>query len=131
MPSPINGFAAITMAGTPQRLHRTRKRNACTPRGAVYVGRPTLWGNPFQGRPRIGHARSVILYRHWLAGQLDRHVLACAGFGPHEIAALDRWRDRLLPQLRRLRGRSLQCWCPLTSRWCHADVLLHIVNWNP
>lgn len=54
---PING------ASRPKRLMRRRGKGAATPEGAVYVGRPTLWGNPFAGRPRIGHARSVIFYR--------------------------------------------------------------------
>jgi hypothetical protein len=116
------------MLSLPTRLHRTRRARAATPVGAVYVGRPTLWGNPFSGRPRIGHARSVILYQAWIAGDLSPRVLRCAGFTESEINALQRWRARLIPSLSQLRGRSLQCWCPLTSDWCHADALLRIVN---
>jgi hypothetical protein len=112
----------------PRRLHRTRRRNAGTPRGAVYVGRPTVWSNPFQGRPGIGHARSVILYRAWLRGELSPLILGCAGFGEHEIAALGRWRQRLLERLSQLAGRDLQCWCPISSAWCHADVLIAVAN---
>ena len=112
----------------PERLYRTRRRNAFTPRGAVYVGRPTLWSNPFAGRPRIGHRRSVILYAAWLKGHLDPFVLSRCGFSAAEIAGLTRWRHRVLDALPRLRGRDLQCWCPLTSDWCHADVLLRTAN---
>ncbi|WP_077228575.1 DUF4326 domain-containing protein [Sphingomonas hengshuiensis] len=112
----------------PVRFHRTRRRNASTPPGAVYVGRPTIWGNPFSDRPRIGHARSVILYRSWLAGDLSPHVIRCAGFSENEINALARWRASLIPRLQSLRRRDLQCWCPLTSAWCHADTLLRVVN---
>lgn len=122
---PIN---TATPGPMPKRLHRTRKRNAFTPEGAVYVGRPTLWGNPFSERARIGHARSVILYRSWIAGDLSPRVLFCAGFSESEIDALRRWRRRLLQCLHRLHGRDLQCWCPLTSAWCHADTLLRLVN---
>lgn len=116
------------MSKRPIRLHRTRKAHACTPPGAVYVGRPTLWSNPFSGRPRIGHARSIILYRSWLAGDLSPRVLRCAGFSENEINSLGRWRQRLVVSLTQLRGRDLQCWCPLTSDWCHADTLLRAVN---
>lgn len=115
-------------ARRPMRLQRSRRRNARVPKGAVYVGRPTLWGNPFQGRPGIGHARSVILYRAWLANELSPRILACAGFGEHEMSALYRWRERLLGKVASLAGRDLECWCPLTSAWCHADVLLRLAN---
>lgn len=112
----------------PQRLHRTRKVRNFTPAGAVYVGRPTLWSNPFAGRPGIGHKRAAILYAAWLAGELTAHVLAAAKFSEAEMAALRRWRERLLARLAMLAGRDLQCWCPLTSAWCHADVLLRAAN---
>lgn len=112
----------------PQRLHRTRKLRNFTPAGAIYVGRPTWWANPFAGRTDIGHKRSVILYAAWLADELTAHVLACARFSEAEILALRRWRRWLLPNLPRLTGRDLQCWCPATSAWCHADVLLRAAN---
>jgi hypothetical protein len=126
---PINGFAGSQwLDRRPQRLHRTRRKNARTPNGAVYVGRPTLWGNPFWGRPRIGHARSVILYRAWIRGDLTPKILARAGFSAAEIKSLNRWRNWLVGHLDRLEGKNLQCWCPLTSPWCHADVLIAFAN---
>lgn len=113
---------------TPVRLQRSRRAGAITPAGAVYVGRPTIWGNPFSQRGRIGHARSVILYGAWLAGELNDYILSRAGFGEHEIAALIRWRERLRVRLHHLRYFNLECWCPRTSPWCHADVLLRVCN---
>ncbi|MBY0301277.1 DUF4326 domain-containing protein [Sphingomonas ginsenosidimutans] len=112
----------------PQRIHRTRRRANFTPPGAVYVGRPTIFSNPFDGRPRIGHKRSVILHAAWLDGQLNAHVLVCAGLSEAEIRALHRRRDRVLDLLPGIRGRNLQCWCPPTSAWCHADALLRAAN---
>ena len=106
---------------------RTRKRFNFTPQGAAYVGRPTLWSNPFERRSGICHRRSVILYRHWLAGHLSPYILACARFSEAEIAGLRRWRDRLIRSIDQLRGRNLQCWCALTAP-CHADVLLAVAN---
>lgn len=112
----------------PQRLQRTRKRLNFTPAGAVYVGRPTRWSNPFERRPRIGHKRSVILYDAWLHGSLSPYILARAGFSEAEIAGLRRWRAALVTALPCLAGRDLQCWCPLSSEWCHANVLLRAAN---
>ncbi|WP_339345528.1 DUF4326 domain-containing protein [uncultured Sphingomonas sp.] len=112
----------------PQRLHRTRRRANFTPTGAVYVGRPTIFSNPFERRPKIGQKRSVILHAAWLHGRLDPHVLACAGMSDAEIHALRRMRHDLVAAMPRLRGRDLQCWCPLTSDWCHADTLLRAAN---
>lgn len=107
---------------------RIRRARNSTPAGAVYVGRPTIWLNPFGSRPRIGHKRSVILFSAWLAGHLSPRVLAACGFGPAERQALGRRRHALIKQLPALRGRDLQCWCPVTSDWCHADVLIRIAN---
>lgn len=128
---PINGrFAAPgkQQSRRPKRLYRTRWRRAPTPSGALYVGPLTRWSNPFQVRPGIGQARSVILFRAWLNGELSPRILGCAGFGTHEIATLRRLRRRLLNRLQQLAGRDLQCSCPAKSVWCHADVLIALAN---
>jgi hypothetical protein len=125
---PIKGRFAATKSALPQRLHRTRKRNRTTPAGAVYVGRPTRWSNPFSGRQGIGHARSIILYAAWIRGDCSPRVLRAARFSDAEILTLNRWRKQLIEKLPKLRGKDLQCWCPTTSPWCHADVLLRVAN---
>lgn len=75
------------------------------PDGAVYVGRPSKWGNPYKAG-RDGTREEVIaLY--------EANLLA----DPF-----------LMSQLDELRGRDLVCWCaPLR---CHADVLLRLANSN-
>ena len=95
------------------------------PPGTIYVGRPTLWGNPFVAR-KWGHAKSVILHERWLSGHLAALSLERLGFDPGEIAALDRRRCEVLTRLHELAGRPLACWCPVTSEWCHADTLLRL-----
>lgn len=111
----------------PQRLQRSRKRGARTPEGAVYVGRPTKWGNPF-AVDRFGHKRAVNLHRSWLRGKLAALSLERLGFDPAEIDAMARLRSHVLADLPYIAGRDLQCWCPLTSRWCHANTLLELAN---
>lgn len=107
------------------RLQRSRRKGAITPPGAIYVGRPTLWGNPFTTE-RWGHARCVVLHRRWLKMAFGALTLERMGFCPAEIDALDRKRCRILTRLHELAGHDLVCWCPLSSRWCHAEIYLDL-----
>lgn len=83
------------------------------PDGAVYVGRPTVWGNRY----------TVIRVGQRIApGIVGTAQEAVDGFRrmwsePHQIGYI---RERL-------RGKDLACWCPLDQP-CHADVLLEIAN---
>lgn len=92
-------------ATTPKRIQRRRTKGWRMPKNAVYVGRPSIFGNPFPG--------DLPQFKRWLAGQVRG-----AG-GLRRIALIDR--------LRELRGKDLACWCPL-DKPCHADVLLEIAN---
>lgn len=80
------------------------------PEGAIYVGRPTKWGNPFS-HGRYHDASSRYLgkqnYREWFKRQRG-----------------------LKASLSELRGHDLVCWCPLDQS-CHADVLLELANGKP
>lgn len=108
-----------------QRICRSRRKGAPVPPGAIYVGRPTIWGNPFQDRAG-GHVRSVIIHAKWLEGRVGALMLENMRFSPAEIDALERLRVRVLTQLHRLAGHDLACWCPLSSAWCHANTLLQL-----
>ncbi len=110
-----------------QRLQRSRRKGSKLPDGAVHVGRPTMWGNPFMVA-RWGHARSVILHKEWLAGRVGALTLERMQFSPAEIDAIERLRCRVLTQLHHLAGKDLACWCPLTSHWCHAETLLQLAR---
>jgi hypothetical protein len=81
------------------------------PEGAVYVGRPTKWGNPYiVGSFGVDDAgRAVDLFRKLLR------------YGDPEDYPSD-------GEIRaELRGKDLACFCPL-HRPCHADVLLELAN---
>ncbi len=78
------------------------------PPGAVYVGRPTKWGNPV----RVTRADRA-------SPERERAILA-------RYEAHVRARPDLMAALGELRGRDLACYCaPLA---CHADVLLRLVE---
>src|SRR4051794_16303676 len=72
------------------------------PKGAVYVGRPSPWGNPFV----IGRD-----------GDRD--------------AVIRKFEQSILPtlDLRPLRGKDLVCYC--APKACHADALLREANKPP
>ena len=84
------------------------KRERAVPHDAVYVGRPSPWGNDFK-IGRDGTREEVVAkYRLWLE----------ADDGTFRAAIR-----------KHLRGKDLVCWCaPLP---CHADVLLEIANAEP
>ncbi|WP_244366186.1 DUF4326 domain-containing protein [Micromonospora echinofusca] len=76
------------------------------PTGAVYVGRPTRWGNRFGADNTLGsRAGAVRLFRLWVAAHPD-------------------YADAVRAELA---GKTLACWCPLDQP-CHADELLRIAN---
>lgn len=121
-----------------KRIQRQRTKGYRLPPDAVYVGRPSRWGNPFDARSamRWGFADSlpearrvaVQAFRSWINGSDDWWT------GEDSTIA----RSLLLDALPRLRGRDLACWCPLEDETgnrvpCHADVLLALANpgWTP
>ncbi|OZM74000.1 hypothetical protein CFN78_06855 [Amycolatopsis antarctica] len=114
----------------PQRIQRKRTAGWRMPEGAVYVGRPSVYGNPFRAGvdycwPTIRCGTTpqevVAAFRNWIGQDtLDPWVCDRGLIVAHVKlkAALDRGD---------LRGRDLCCWCPLDQP-CHADVLLRIAN---
>jgi len=91
----------------PRRIKVKRQKGWRLPDGAVFVGRPTKWGNPYRLGKEAGSREEVVaMYRAMLASQ-----------PPDELFAL------LAP----LKGRDLACWCPEDGP-CHADVLLELAN---
>ena len=115
---------------SPSRIQRRRTRGWRMPQGAVYVGRPSVWGNPYAIQ-RYGRVTwevegfGVLLQtfysrtgREARAYAVDRlaHLLA-EGRAPWSVDMIRR----------ELAGHDLACWCPLDQP-CHADLLLDIAN---
>lgn len=59
----------------PQRLQRSRKRGAKLPETAVYVGRPTLFANPFRFE-RFGPARYATQKEGQINSMSGAHIYA-------------------------------------------------------
>jgi hypothetical protein len=116
----------------PKRIQRKRTKGWKMPATAVYVGRPSLYGNPYPASI-YGLDLSLKLFRNTANGVWNAAMLP--GGYKYEIAEKQHcaWLRRFgnhHPQesIRTyLRGVDLACWCPLDQP-CHADVLLEIAN---
>lgn len=120
----------------PRRIQRQRTKGWKMPKNAVYVGRPTKWGNPFvawkDGQPFHDRLAQHTLHPSMAVMSYRKMLL--------EIGAVNsiptfKWPKGKIPRewittddiRRELRGKDLACWCPLDQP-CHGDVLLEIAN---
>ena len=78
----------------------------------IYIGRPSIWGNPFTHiKDKTTKAQFIVKsreeaiqkYREWIVTQPE-----------------------LMQQIESLRGKVLGCWCKKLP--CHGDVLVEILN---
>lgn len=97
---------------SPKRIQRKRTKGWRMPEGAVYVGRPTRWGNPYPAR--------------------NPYAEASGPMSPDEaVTEFRAYMARMVVLQRQARvdlaGKDLACWCPLDQP-CHADVLLELAN---
>ncbi len=109
----------------PQRIRLSRARGWRMPDNAVYVGRPTPWGNPFVVGVFGNRLECVQTYRALLGGYF------CVS-GRVPIKEQERVVKHAYAHLDKLRGKDLACWCALPADGqpdvCHAAVLLAIAN---
>jgi hypothetical protein len=101
------------------------------PEGAVYVGRPGPWGNPFRaGYPLADHMAHLTAGVRWNGRPLGRNGRVIDA--QHAVDLFAFWVLAKVPfteadVVAALAGHDLACWCPLDQP-CHADVLLEIAN---
>jgi hypothetical protein len=135
----------------PQRIQRKRTAGWRMPEGATYVGRPTVFGNPFRaykceccGYWDVKDDNDVTyLVDHTYVQQ--QHVRSdpatWTSRSEANREAVRLYNDELTywfggrmkndvpfrEAVESLRGRDLACWCP-PGQPCHADVLLSLAN---
>lgn len=93
----------MTSLNRPPRVLNRQLR--AMPAGAVYIGRPSKWGNPF---PMGKWTREEVIrfYKKWIMEPEQLHLRVAAKV--------------------ELKGKDLVCYCsPLA---CHGDTLLEIAN---
>ena len=131
---------------SPKRIQRLRTAGWKKPAGAVYVGRPGKWGNPFAAKIKAGYhgpggevglatmTRQMLAdeFREWLLTPTtiwkNRPESACGDTARTSLMGVPFAGRPTVAEIRAgLAGKDLMCWCP-TSQPCHADVLLEIAN---
>jgi len=93
-----------------KRIQRKRVKGWKMPPGCKYVGRPTIWGNPYKA-PTFNRDSAVAAFRAHMNFRLSH---------PQNR---EYWRG----ELEKLRGHDLACFCPIDLA-CHADVLLELLE---
>lgn len=127
----------------PKRIQRKRTKGWKMPEGAVYVGRPTKWGNPFKAGEFMSDVsyfaddsgESVVGQTMKLAEALGVHfdpylesvVTPEGSLLLYKAHILTRWEYKKGFSPWELKGKDLACWCPLDQP-CHADILLELAN---
>ena len=112
----------------PQRIQRKRSKGWRMPEGAVYVGRPTIWGNFYRIEAEPDGTFTIMddynSRTFWCCPSMEQaRKIATEAFR----VAIIRWMKQPGISLDELRGKDLACWCPLDQP-CHADVLLKLAN---
>ena len=69
----------------------------------IYIGRPSIWGNPFEIGKNGTREEVIQKYREWVVTQ-----------------------PKIMNSLHLLRGKILGCWCK--PKACHGDVLEELAN---
>lgn len=92
------------------------------PEGAVYVGRPSQWGNPWSPK----NATRIVMRGSNVHSSRPCTIEECVklyeedvrkgtfGYTPKDVRIF-------------LGGKDLACWCQLDQP-CHADILLNMAN---
>ena len=80
------------------------RKDSGIPEGAVYIGRGSVYGNPYRITPTVPREEAIRLYK----ALLERNP---------ELVALVK---------EELRGKDLVCFC--APKACHGDILLEVAN---
>lgn len=117
----------------PKRIQRRRTKGWKMPEGAVYVGRPSKWGNPWPVK-QFGRKYAVKYFEAFMKRQGILWTQEALNINTGDLGGLN---------LSELRGKDLACWCHLCDAHkdgkslgvecpdcdpCHVDVLLSLAN---
>lgn len=74
----------------------------------VYIGRPTIYGNPFPSA-RHGRDKCIAMYKRWFWGRIQDD-------------------KNFEMKVRMLEGKRLGCYC--APKACHGDVIVAYLEWR-
>ncbi len=87
--------------------------NACD----MFIGRGSVWGNPFRISKRMSREMVITKHKEWLLSWInEKREIIIDGYSNKVV----------VERLEELRGKTLGCYCkPLA---CHGDVLVAILE---
>jgi hypothetical protein len=111
----------------PVRIQRRRVKGWKMPASAVYVGRPSIYGNPFRVGIYSNDAKECAEIFDWCVNEFPvpqnkREVWRQFGGDPAMLIGIAGGSFNSF-----LRGKDLCCWCREGGP-CHADTLLRMAN---
>jgi hypothetical protein len=123
-----------------KRIQRQRTKGWRMPPNTVYVGRPSVWGNPWSERDARDWDIPASLRQQWVVAKYREELQHWGLMSDYGMYVTDRrWdeEDRAAQATGAknmgeyaaiaLKGLDLACWCPLDQP-CHADVLLELAR---
>lgn len=87
------------------------------PEGAIYVGRPSTWGNGYLVGMTLEIVENGVARRTVITRAMSIELFR--GYAGRRLALDPDWLTPLI-------GHDLACWCELDQP-CHVDVLLELV----
>lgn len=94
------------MTGTKAAQARTKVVHVRDHTHDVYIGRPSMWGNPYVIGPDGTRSQVIKKYRAWFHSMLEH--------------------PEFKQKVELLRGRTLGCYCKPLS--CHGDVIVEYLE---
>ena len=78
----------------------------------VYIGRPSIFGNPFTHiKDRKTNAEFIVNSREEAVAEYKKWI---------------KTKPEILSQIQTLKGKRIACWCK--KKPCHGDVIIEILN---
>jgi hypothetical protein len=94
-------------------MGKTRVVHVKKERYDIYIGRPSIFGNPFKIGQDGNREEVIEKYRQWISGSAFQDIEPIR-------------RKSIVNCIRFLKGRILGCWCK--PRACHGDVLAEMAE---
>lgn len=120
-----------------KRIQRKRTKGWRMPKNAIYIGRPSKWGNPIRLNGDCiyidaSYRRKILSpWVFYNVGDIDDvlhlywHIIHGTRFTDKD---LQYWSDKFKENdINELRSKDLVCWCSLKEK-CHGDILIELLT---
>lgn len=108
-----------------ERIQRKRTVGWRMPDGTKYIGRPSIWANPFKvGEPP---PKRFIQFEFHFEDTIKYKNNAVVKDAAEAVRLYEMYSPPSLPELEMLKGKNIACWCKVNDH-CHGDVIIKHYN---